>query len=358
MMTTGQTRFPMFSKVLLAVLLLCGASQANAASTITIPGSPTKDNTALAILSNANTKMSHKKITVGEYVFVPKVGKCWNVGGYKLLRGTKVLSQGYPDQWWPNSTYFTVITPMIVPAASFPAHKLGANLEDFDQRMKAPLKALAPGYSVFGSGSPEIIIERANCGAKCLYEYSIFSLGKTFKKLAKLESGNDPIHFIDIGGDGKIEGIGIENTFDGWKFCSAGSPRLRVAMRFKDGKARLATDLMKTPPPTASYMNKIVAETIKAMQPPKEGDPNYVDTQGSDDVILPTEMVGNMLELIYSGNGQSAWQYLDQVWPKRDLTYQSTAEKETVNKAQFVEQFKQQLATSPYWNDVKALNGW
>jgi len=358
-MTTGKTRFSVFSRTALALFVLSSASgPAQAASMITIPGKPTKDDTALAIVSTANTKMSHKKITVGEYVFVPNVGKCWNVAAYKLMRGTKVLSQGYPDQYWPNSTYFTVVTPMVVPAANFPARKLGANLEDFDNQMKAPIKSLAPGYSVFGSGSPEIIIERANCGAKCLYEYSIFSLGKSFKKLAKIETGNDPIRFIDIGGNGSVEGIGIENTFDCWKFSSASSPRLRIILRFKDGKARLATDLMKTPPPSAAYMNKIVAETTKAMQPPKEGDFNYADRKDSDDVILPTEMVDNLLDLIFSGNGTSAWQYLDQVWPKRELTYESTVEKETVTKAQFSEQFKEQLAKSPYWSDVKALNGW
>lgn len=355
-MTIGQIRFSIISRQILVALLAFGCLPIEAGSAVmTIPGKITKDDTALVIVSRANTKMSHKKVTVGEYVFAPQVGKCWNVGGYKLLRGSKVLSQGYPDKWWPNSTYFTVITPLVVPASYFPARKLGTSLDDFVGKMKAPLKVLAPGYSV--SGSPQMIIERANCGAKCLYEYEIFSLGKTFKKYPKIESGNDPITFIDIGGDGSIEAIFIENTFDYWKFSSASSPRIRVALRFKNGKPQLAADLMKTPPPTTSYMNKMIAETKKDLQPPKEGDPNYV-SENSDDIILPTVMVDNMLELIFSGNGKSAWEYLDQVWPSRKLTYESTMPKETVTKDQFIAQFKEQLAKSPYWNDVKAMNGW
>lgn len=359
-MTTGQVRFSIFGQQLLLAMLAMGCSSqgAQSANTITIPGKPTSDTTALSIVSTADTKMSHKRITVGDYVFVPTVGKCWNVGSYKLRRGNQVLSQGYSDKYWPNSTYFSVITPLIVPAGVMPPAKLGTYPGDFAKTMQAPIKALAPGYNVFNSGSPEIIIERANCGAKCLYEYSIFSLGKNFKSLAKLESGNDPINFIDIGGDGKVEGIGLDNTYDCWNFSSASSPRISVVLRFKNGKPQLATDLMKTPPPTASYMNKVIAETKQELQPPKEGDGHEADGKRSDDIILPTVMVSTMLDLIYSGNGKSAWQYLDQVWPQRNLTWESTMPKETVNKEQFVAQFKKQLAKSPYWNDLKAMNSW
>lgn len=357
-MTIGQTRFSIFSRPVLAALLAASMSpQAHAANMLTIPGKPSKDDTAFAIVSQANTKASHKKITIGEYVFVPQVGKCWNVGGYKLKRGNQVLSQGYPDKWWPNTTYFSVITPIVVPASYFPPRKLGAgSLDDFAGKMKGPLKVLAPGFSAFGSGSPELVIERANCGAKCLYEYSIFSLGKNFKKLAKIETGNDSINFIDIGGDGSVEGIGIEDTFTNWNFSSASSPRIRVILRIKNGKLRLANDLMKAPPPSATYMNKIIAETKTALQPPKEGDANEADASQSDRITMPFELPTNMLELIYSGNGKSAWEFLDQVWPQRNLTYEGG--EMPIRKEQFVAQFKEQLAKSPYWNDVKTLNGW
>lgn len=359
MMTIGQTRFSIISRQILVALLSLGCvPPAEAVNVITVPGRPTKDDSALAIVSTADTKMSHKRITVGNYVFVPQVGKCWNVGGYKLRRGNQVLSQGYPDKWWPNSTYFTVITPLVVPASYFPPRKLGVSLEEFATKMKAPLKVLAPGYNLSGSGSPEIVVERANCGAKCLFEYEIFSLGKTFKKYPKIESGNDSLSFIDIGGDGTIEAVAVENIFDCWKFSGAGSPRVRVLLRFKNGTPRLATDLMRTPPPSHSYMDKIIAEAKTDLQPPKEGDFRYADYKESNDIILPTSIVRNMMELIYSGNGALAWQYLDQVWPQRNLTYESTMPKETVTKEQFLAQFKEQLAKSPYWNDVKTLNGW
>ncbi len=355
MMTIGPVRFS--RRVFAALLTVSFMPQAQAVNVLTVPGKPTKDDTAFAIVSKANVKSSHKKIAIGEYVFVPQVGKCWNVGAYKLKRGNQVLAQGHPDEFWPNSTYFTVITPIVVPKSYFPPRKLGVgSIEDFASKMSAPLKVLAPGFTAFGSGSPEIIIERANCGVKCLYEYSIFSLGKNFKKLAKIETGNDSINFIDIGGDGTIEGTGVEDTFSNWNFSSASSPRIRVILRIKDGKLRLANDLMKAPAPTATYMNKIIAETKTAMQPPKEGDAQEADSSQSDKITMPFDLPANMLELIYSGNGKSAWEFLDSVWPKRDLTYEG--EKDPVTKQQFIEQFKKQLATSPYWNDVKALNGW
>ncbi|MBX9877791.1 MAG: hypothetical protein K2Y22_04980 [Candidatus Obscuribacterales bacterium] len=355
MMTIGRV---WFSRQLFAALAAASlAYPAQAVNVLTVPGKPTKDDTAFAIVSKDSVKRSHKKITIGEYVFVPQVGKCWNVGAYKLKRGNKVLAQGLPDEYWPNSTYFTVIAPVVVSKTFFPPRKLGVgSIGDFASKIPAPLKVLAPGFSAFGSGSPEIIIERANCGAKCLYEYSIFSLGSNFKKLAKIETGNDSIEFIDIGGDGSIEGIGVEDTFSNWNFSSATSPRIKVILRIKDGKLRLATDLMKAPVPTAAYMKKIIAETKTAMQPPKEGDAGEGESRDSDKITMPFDLPTNMLELIYSGNGKSAWEFLDEVWPKRDLTFEG--EKDPVTKKQFVESFKKQLATSPYWNDVKAINGW
>lgn len=355
MMTTGRIGF---SRRLFAALLVASfAPQAQAVNVLTVPGKPNKDDTAFAIVSKSNVKMSHKKITIGQYVFVPQVGKCWNVSAYQLKRGNKVLAQGYPDEYWPNSTYFTVITPLVVSKTYFPPRRLGVgSMGDFASKMPAPLKVLAPGFTAFGSGSPEIIIERANCGAKCLYEYSIFSLGPNFKKLAKIETGNDSIEFIDIGGDGSVEGIGVEDTFSNWNFSSATSPRIKVILRIKDGKLRLAADLMKAPAPTATYMKKIIAETKTAMQPPKEGDAGESESRDSDKITMPFDLPTNMLELIYSGNGKSAWEFLDAVWPKRDLTFEG--EKAPVTKQQFVEEFKKQLAKSPYWNDVKSLNGW
>lgn len=360
MMTIGQARFSIIFRPIFAVLLTATIlPQAQAVNTLTIPGKPNQDDNAFAIVSKANTKTSHKKIVYGDYAFVPQVGKCWNVGGYKLKRGNQVLAQGHPDKWWPNTTYYTVVTPLVVPASYFPPRKLGAsNFEDFAAKMSTPLKVLAPGYSVFANAGPQMIIEGANCGVKCLFDYSIFSLGKNFKKLAKIETGNDNLHFLDVGGDGSIEAIGVEDSFTNWKFSSACSPRIKVMLRFKDGKAHLATDLMKAPPPSQSYMNKIIAETTTALQPPKEGDAREADESQSDDIIMPFELPANMMELIYSGNGKAAWQFVDQVWPKRNITYQSTVDKETVTKEQFIAQFKEQLAKSPYWNDVKALNGW
>lgn len=354
MMTTRQERVSKFVAWLwLAAVVGFISLPTEAVNTINVPGKPTSDNSAVSLVNTYDVKMSHKPITVGEYVFVPKVGKCWNVGAYKLRRGNRVLSHGEPDQYWPNSTYFTVITPLVVPSAMVTPRKLGSNPGFFVDKVKSPLKAMAPGYNVCGSGSPELIVERANCGAKCLYEYSIFSLGKNFKQVAKIDSGNDPIHFIDIGGDGSIEGVGIENTFDCWNYSSASSPRITVALRIKNGKPRLATDLMKTSPPSASYMNQIIAETKQALHPTKDE-----NGKQSNEIIAPFELVTHMLELMYSGNGKSAWQFLDQVWSNQDVTWESTLPKRSVNKQQFIAEVKEQLAKSPYWQDVKMMNNW
>lgn len=59
----------------------------------------------------------------------------------------------------------------------------------------------------------------------------------------------------------------------------------------------------------------------------------------------PFEMWGEMLDLIYSGNMDSAWKLCDLSWPVKHP-----------GKAIFLREFKKELATSPYYKAIKLLN--
>lgn len=67
-----------------------------------------------------------------------------------------------------------------------------------------------------------------------------------------------------------------------------------------------------------------------------------VNVESIDD--LPPQLWGDMLDLIYSGNAASAWKLFDLAWPKG-----------ITGKKKFLREFKEQLASSQYWDQVKLI---
>ena len=51
------------------------------------------------------------------------------------------------------------------------------------------------------------------------------------------------------------------------------------------------------------------------------------------------------LDLIYGGHDADAWKFLDAAWPAK-----------VSGKDAFAREFRAQLAKSPYWPEVKAMN--
>lgn len=317
--------------------------------TIVIPGKPSEDR-PFGLVSQVATKLSHKRLHVGDYTFVPHVNKLWGVDRYKILRGNTVVHEEKISKQNPNNTYYTVVLPLI------PSRKVAIpetpNRYAAKLAIKGPLKAFLPGYSICSSGTPEIAVEFADCGAaRCLYKYTFFSCGKQFKKLLTLDTENDDLTFIDLDGNGTIEAVGRDSTFRFWNAYGCNSPSPLIILKLKPGKATLADNLMKTPPPSPRLMAKMIAETQAALKPETNA------SQPASDLIelKAYPVFAYMLDLIYTGNAQAAWTYLDQIWPQKPCRYENSDQKPPT-KQEFLRDFKKQLAKSPYWNDIKRLN--
>jgi hypothetical protein len=52
-----------------------------------------------------------------------------------------------------------------------------------------------------------------------------------------------------------------------------------------------------------------------------------------------------MLDLIYTGNMDSAWKFFDKAW-----------DKSFNGKKKFLREFREQLQTSPYWFQIRKMN--
>lgn len=210
------------------------------------------------------------------------------------------------------------------------------------------LMAPPAGTDINGDGIPDIIVDYYSGGAHCCSEYAIYSLGKQLKRLDVLEGKHGNFEFKDLDRDKKYEAIGNDWAFAYWSESFDRSPAPGIILRWKNGKYHFAEKLMKK-----SYNRKEIlkmAEEFKSEQ--------YVLPYSKDDKSLhvEAEVVAAMLELIYSGNGNLAWEFLEHVWLKSEdklLNKRWQSEKKL-----FLYGFKAQLKNSLYWADLRKLNGW
>jgi len=203
-----------------------------------------------------------------------------------------------------------------------------------------------PGTDINGDGIPDVIVRYFSGGAHCCSEYAIFSLGKKLKLLDVLNGEHSDFEFKDLDGDGKYEAIGRDWTFAYWGTAFAGSPAPVVILRWKNGKYRVAGELMKR-----KYDRDEVLKTVDDF----ENDILPV-SQENKSLHVDTTISAAMLELIYTGNGNLAWEFVDRAWP---VSEDKTLAKQWMSdKKKFLKEFKAQLRKSYYWSDLKKINGW
>ena len=209
--------------------------------------------------------------------------------------------------------------------------KVGSNVGD-DELNKKPVKM---GQSIMGDKQPDLVISEMNGGNNSWCDYYIFSISDTFKLITKIKDTGGG-EFKDLRGRGALDLITRDVlTFEYWNCSGAESPSPTVILRYLNGKYRLDLEKMKRPAPTKAELKKM-AEDFKAKfaEIRKE---MFIDKKWS----APSEMWGEMLDLIYSGNQDSAWRLCDLSWPADHL-----------GEAIFLEEFKKQLQTSQYYKDI------
>ncbi len=202
------------------------------------------------------------------------------------------------------------------------------------------------GTDINGDGIPDIIVEYYSGGAHCCFQYSVFSLGDRMKLVAVLNGEHSVLEFKDLDGDGKHEVIGRDWTFAYWYASFAGSPAPEIILHWNNGKYRLSEDLMKK-----TYDLNDVRKTAEEFR--RDALP---ESESNQSLHWEARWWAAMLELIYSGNGDIAWKFFDWFWPVPDE--KSLKEKWLTDKKKFLAEFKKQLRMSPYWIDLKKLNGW
>lgn len=190
------------------------------------------------------------------------------------------------------------------------------------------------GKDINGNGIPDLVIYQFTGGAHCCERYYVFELGEKFKRVATIDNIEFG-HFEKQKNRKDLIFDTYEIIFKYWHTSYAQSALPSVKLRFCDEKYRLADDLMRKPPPSRTKLIKL-ADSIRK--------DDWTSKKTFDETVPPILWI-SMLDLIYSGNAESAYKLFDLAWPPG-----------IKGKEKFLDEFNKNLANSEYWSEIKILN--
>jgi hypothetical protein len=200
-------------------------------------------------------------------------------------------------------------------------------------------RAVAFGRDIDGNGVPDLLVSEFSGGAHCCVWVYLYELGEKFRKLGEIDlrdGGFRPGSVTGTDGRERVILTAGDYTFAYWRYPFSDTCHPEIKLEFRDGTFRIARDLMPRPAPAAAEMRAKADEVLNSENwtgiPNREPEP-------------PSILYGYMLDLIYGGNASLAWEFFDMAWkpgfPEKD---------------EYLADFRKRLATSLWWEDVRALN--
>ncbi len=198
-----------------------------------------------------------------------------------------------------------------------------------------------------GDGISDIMINHFSGGAHCCFATHFINLGEIVETVEIAYTGNAELNAYGKNPKGGLIFETHENGFTYWLTSFAQSPLPRVVLEFRNGKLRPNFELMKKPAPTLNTLKRMaqVARNELSLEAYR-GEDNENSVLYREDIFPKTVFWGTMLDLIYTGNEDLAWQFLDLVWDTRKQ-----------GKQLFIRDFKKQLAESEYWKMIEEGKG-
>lgn len=185
-----------------------------------------------------------------------------------------------------------------------------------------------------GDGIPDLAVQFYSGGAHCCFDMHFYEFGKDeVRKLKTIEGRDSAVLAI---GRQKNGGLILEtgdSNFAYWHTSFAGSPIPTVLLTYQNGEFRPDVRLMKKPAPSLAVLKRKAAKVKMDLEP-------YTDDENG---YFLEAFWGEMLDLMYSGNERSAWQFFDLVWDSRKQ-----------GKEKFKQNFTKKLNESEYWQSMSA----
>jgi ribosomal protein L37E len=197
-----------------------------------------------------------------------------------------------------------------------------------------------------GDEFADVIFVNSSSGTQCFATYTCYRLapdGSVVPSWTR-EDGCNAV-FQDVDGDGNVEIV----TIDDYRYvfaCGAClNPHVRTVYQFFGDGWILDTDAMRKPAPSQDAFDE-VKRTLLAFDWSEEiaedgpYDPFYTKAVG--------ELWAVMLDLIYEGNGQTAVDLLDAVWPEH-------LDNRTAVLAYFIEKVRIYTGRSGTWEAIEGM---
>lgn len=199
------------------------------------------------------------------------------------------------------------------------------------------------GRDLTGDGVPDAFIQLYSEKDSCSNVYSLLSLASDgVKTTAEVWGLAEGVEFKDLDADKIPELIGRDCTFLDWWASVGETAAPRIVMSFEGGKYMVNRDLM----------------ALQMKIPPDKKQMEYYISKNKGGFI--SYVWSYMLDMIYSGYGESAWEFYEMVpWDNAWEEQMMEGGRQQANdKQSYLEAFKEHLSTSVYWEDIKKLNNW
>lgn len=178
---------------------------------------------------------------------------------------------------------------------------IGYPLEDDQPPDSVKIK---PGDDLTGEGEPDLLVSEYSGRAHCCYTFHLFRLGEEFKEIQSIPLRDaDESAFVKREGRKGLVLVSADfSAFAYFPFDFAGSPAGRVLLSYQGGRFRLDAGLMKANAPTAGEVDDCARLFKKSRDWRNRDQPQ------------PLGMWYYATDLIYTGNADAAWTFLDGAW--------------------------------------------
>ena len=201
------------------------------------------------------------------------------------------------------------------------------------------------GTDITGDGKPNLVVSEWSGGNHGYYTFYVFNIGSEFSLLDTISNPyTGSADFENLDDSPELEFQRLESIFAYWRTCFAESPMPKIILKYNGEKYGLAQELMRKPKLDHEKLIKL-ADKINSSNLWNHIEGNIVLDSDPTNDQPPVLLWKEMLDLIYTGNMDQAWELFNLSWPKN-----------IKGKKQFLNDFKKQLKKSQFWKEIQEMN--
>jgi hypothetical protein len=163
------------------------------------------------------------------------------------------------------------------------------------------------GKDITGAGYPDLVIQTYSGGAHCCFSWTVYELGPTLNRVLQSPDSNCEGELRDLDGDGKLEFITCDDLFAYKYCCFAGSPLVKVIMKYEPGQGYVPA----SPQFPQAYAEDIVRDRQLAIGAKAQDKCEWDNSTKCS--VLPV-----VLDYLYSGRQDQAWNELHRLYRFQD----------------------------------------